>query len=64
MSSTTKMPGCVVPAYNLPGRHADRGKVAKAAEAAEVAEAAEAPQAAQAAQAPEVRMVCRELGRG
>lgn len=60
MSLSTKTPD-VVPAYNLPRGHADRGKVAEAAEVAEVAEAAEAAQAAQAA---EGRMVSRDLGRG
>jgi hypothetical protein len=43
MSSTTKTPKHVVPAYNLPrGRAVGRGKVAEAARVAEVAEAAEA----------------------
>jgi hypothetical protein len=55
ISSTTKTPGRIVPAYNLPRGHAvDRGKVAGAAQ--ETAEA-EAPHAAQAAQAAEGRMV-------
>jgi len=57
MSLTTKTPGHVVLAYNLPrGRAVDRGKVAEAAEAAEVAAGA-----LQAAQAPGGRMVCSEL---
>jgi hypothetical protein len=51
MSSTTKTPEHVAPAYNLPrGRAVDRGKVAEAAQ--QTAEA-EAPHAAQAAQAAE-----------
>jgi hypothetical protein len=55
MSLTTKTPGRIVPAYNLPRGHAvDRGKVVEAAQ--ETAEA-EAPHAAQAAQAAEGRMV-------
>ena len=51
MSSTTKTPEHVAPAYNLPrGRAVDRGKVAEAAQ--QTAEA-EVPLAAQAAQAAE-----------
>ena len=54
MSLTTKTPGHVVLAYNLPrGRAVDRGKVAEAAEVA--------AGALQAAQAPGGRMVCSEL---
>src|ERR1700746_3600956 len=55
MSSTTKTPGRIVPAYNLPRGHAvDRGKVAGAAQ--ETAEA-EAPHAAPGAQPAASRRV-------